>query len=654
MKYVVNKENGKQFYPVRHKGKLYALCDDMIYYVPIDRAGFMKYRTVSKLKYLRDYINLYTEEADSLTDVTEVTYEFQELLSEVALENEELTKGDPVVKEQLEILKRFIDDSILFLEDNPLWVKENWKSEEELAENGQKDKAFDAWFKEAVNLARLFKDDSQETSLKENSKHYPMEQFEFQLFQSEEGEEHLVISLSAIEESARKEIQLPEQFCGMNVTEVGIISAAGMEKVIIPDTYRGIQTGFHNAKELKHVIISEQIQKIPDECFYGCESLVETPKVSKLKAFGRNAFKGCSALKKIYFGKKLAEIGEGAFAECTSLKKVSVPKSVDTIPASMFENCTALSELQLPDTIQRIERNAFAGCSSLKKLRLPMGLESVDASAFPTGLTLISESYLECVWRIIDNEQNAHLQLSYEVEDGNKPKSRQEIAKEQQAQREEEITQDLVETPEEEITQNPVATPEEVQEDDDFEMMNRMESDSNQNFQELSVLVSSDGNTFVCGNISQEAFAKILPEYSITVASVMQIVFSGNGLYFLEGEELVKVDLISRIEKRIALDSLVAARLKVTIEECGFGNESLIEESICLSYLWEQLGRFINEREEAVSLIGKLLKAFNEQITCQTREESIDIYLGEKMFSIAEIVVYISQKLKCSIFEMVE
>ena len=853
MKYAVDKESGKRLYPVRLNEKLYALVEDMVYRVPFDKEWFEKNRAdaIFEMRFLRDYINLYTEEENTPLEI-EATYEFEELLYDIAIENERSAENDPVTKLQLEALKRFIEVERLLVENNPLWASKIL-SDEELAENGKKDKEFSIWFKETVsqlsggkyefvnssydmegeertqflsqhvyyvgsgvaedttkqatcrgiaskndkgefefvNFARLFELSSEESSLTENvDGHYPItESYKFEFFQSE-GEERLSVSVKISGEADKKELILPQRFCGETITDIGAISVQGIESIIVSNSYTGIVSGFRGMESLKKVTLSEQISIIPAECFSGCTSLTETPKTSQMREFGKEAFKGCTSLKKIYFGKKLTKIGEGAFAGCTSLKKVSIPKTIDRISASLFENCTALSEVQLPDTIKNIERKAFAGCTSLKKLRLPMSLETIEVSALPEGITLVSASYIEEVGKIIDNERYANLQLSYEVEDGSKPKSRAELEQERKAQEEEQIrianeaaqkeleerqkamdevyaqkmdevesilaareqnnmvmtseeeekyvaplrnfvktmplmgerlsfivkkgesldpvkesvvkglmkagnimqTMQLnsqfmlqpvrekfilqleilrvfadIEVEEPEVVEEILETMEEpeapeveeapevpVVEEAPDKIVAFIEEDSKKSFEVFTKMESDTGDFFLPAIISKENFAKILPEYAGMTEERNEMILAGNAVYFVDGQELVKVDLLSREKKSIPIDMATVSRLHLTIEEWESGNGRFLEESSCVTYLWEQLADLQMAQEVVIEKLAHLLKTFNEQISCMNQDGVISIRLGEKDFSIVEIVEYILEKVKSQIYELVE
>lgn len=807
MKYAVDKESGKRLYPVRLNEKLYALVEDMVYRVPFDKEWFEKNRAdaIFEMRFLRDYINLYTEEENTPLEI-EATYEFEELLYDIAIENERSAENDPVTKLQLEALKRFIEVERLLVENNPLWASKIL-SDEELAENGKKDKEFSIWFKETVsqlsggkyefvnssydmegeertqflsqhvyyvgsgvaedttkqatcrgiaskndkgefefvNFARLFELSSEESSLTENvDGHYPItESYKFEFFQSE-GEERLSVSVKISGEADKKELILPQRFCGETITDIGAISVQGIESIIVSNSYTGIMSGFRGMESLKKVTLSEQISIIPAECFSGCTSLTETPKTSQMREFGKEAFKGCTSLKKIYFGKKLTKIGEGA----------------------------------------------FAGCTSLKKLRLPMSLETIEVSALPEGITLVSASYIEEVGKIIDNERYANLQLSYEVEDGSKPKSRAELEQERKAQEEEQIrianeaaqkeleerqkamdevyaqkmdevesilaareqnnmvmtseeeekyvaplrnfvktmplmgerlsfivkkgesldpvkesvvkglikagnimqTMQLnsqfmlqpvrekfilqleilrvfadIEVEEPEVVEEILETMEEpeapeveeapevpVVEEAPDKIVAFIEEDSKKSFEVFTKMESDTGDSFLPAIISKETFAKILPEYAGMTEERNKIILAGNAVYFVDGQELVKVDLLSREKKSIPIDMATVSRLHLTIEEWESGNGRFLEESSCVTYLWEQLADLQMAQEVVIEKLAHLLKTFNEQISCMNQDGVISIRLGEKDFSIVEIVEYILEKVKSQIYELVE
>lgn len=98
------------------------------------------------------------------------------------------------------------------------------------------------------------------------------------------------------------------------------------------------------AEELKtlnengKLYLSDDINELPKEYFYGCEWLTSIYLGTGITVIPQSAFNGCKSLKEVYIAGQVTEIGDYAFKKCP------------------------ITELILPSSLQAIGWNTFNGC----------------------------------------------------------------------------------------------------------------------------------------------------------------------------------------------------------------------------------------------------------------------------------------------------
>lgn len=104
---------------------------------------------------------------------------------------------------------------------------------------------------------------------------------------------------------------------------------------------------FTDGKNLKQVILSQQLEKIELEAFLNCEKLsnIEIPK--SVKEIGNGVFWNCIALSRVVLVEGIQKIGEDAFDNCSSLESIIIPKSVVQIESFAFADCKKLKEIKI-------------------------------------------------------------------------------------------------------------------------------------------------------------------------------------------------------------------------------------------------------------------------------------------------------------------
>ena len=79
-----------------------------------------------------------------------------------------------------------------------------------------------------------------------------------------------------------------------------------------------------NGKEVKDLVIPDDVTKIGKRAFSGCSSLSSVTIPNSVTSIGNSAFDGCSSLTSVTIGNSVKSIGNSAFWNCNSLKKITV------------------------------------------------------------------------------------------------------------------------------------------------------------------------------------------------------------------------------------------------------------------------------------------------------------------------------------------
>jgi len=127
---------------------------------------------------------------------------------------------------------------------------------------------------------------------------------------------------------------------------------------------------FLNGKEIKDVVIPDDMTEI--------KSLI---------------FEGYTNLNSITFHNKITSIGDAAFYGCAKLKDINIPNSVNTIRSQAFQNCSGLSSVTIGSGVVTIGDNAFSECKGLENLiclpkAVPQTGKDVFKDSYPEYVTL--------------------------------------------------------------------------------------------------------------------------------------------------------------------------------------------------------------------------------------------------------------------------
>ena len=127
---------------------------------------------------------------------------------------------------------------------------------------------------------------------------------------------------------------------------------------------------FTNSKNLKELVIGENVTHIGIRAFKDCSNLtkVTIKKGSKLRHVGRGAFYSCEKLEGFHCPDSLETLEEGALEYCFELKKVRLSPKMTKIENRTFFDCSSLTTVEGMNAIQSIGKWAFRNCSSLERI----------------------------------------------------------------------------------------------------------------------------------------------------------------------------------------------------------------------------------------------------------------------------------------------
>ena len=102
------------------------------------------------------------------------------------------------------------------------------------------------------------------------------------------------------------------------------------EEFRVPDGVKVIRAAaFKGAKNLKKVVLSDEVEIVENEAFRDCSSLVEFEGGKKLRELHAGAFYHCEKLERVNFQLCLRVVREKVFDKTNSLKTISLPQTAE-------------------------------------------------------------------------------------------------------------------------------------------------------------------------------------------------------------------------------------------------------------------------------------------------------------------------------------
>ena len=151
-----------------------------------------------------------------------------------------------------------------------------------------------------------------------------------------------------------------EAFEGCRLTSLtipkSVVSIASTSFAACAYTLTAIQVESGNTMYDSRENCNAIINSVDNTLILGCQNTIIPNDVEKI---GDYAFNGCNELTSIDIPNSVKSIGDNAFYYCYKLNTVNIPNGVTTIGNNAFYNCGGLKTIVLPKTITTIGNNAF-------------------------------------------------------------------------------------------------------------------------------------------------------------------------------------------------------------------------------------------------------------------------------------------------------
>ncbi len=184
-------------------------------------------------------------------------------------------------------------------------------------------------------------------------------------------------------------------------------------RYVVPDSITSIGIGaFRGCEGLTGVTIPASVTSMGIYAFSLCSGLTSAGPVSGEyciefgweTAIPENAFYGCDSLTSAMIPKGITSIGKNAFAYCEGLVTVEIPDTVTSIGNGALQGCRSVTSMTIPATVTGIEENVFWNCYSMTDITFLGCLTDIKAQAFAmcSGLTDVYYHDTEESWRQIN------------------------------------------------------------------------------------------------------------------------------------------------------------------------------------------------------------------------------------------------------------
>ena len=130
---------------------------------------------------------------------------------------------------------------------------------------------------------------------------------------------------------------------------------------------------FAGCRNLKKIVIPQNITRIGESCFYGSD-VRDVYMFDSVEYIDEQAFDGCSELRNIRLSSSIDRIYANTFRSCEKLARIYIPSGVTQIDDNAFQSCSSLKEVSIPDSVDTIGNDVFAFCSKLKVIRLSQAI----------------------------------------------------------------------------------------------------------------------------------------------------------------------------------------------------------------------------------------------------------------------------------------
>ena len=149
---------------------------------------------------------------------------------------------------------------------------------------------------------------------------------------------------------------------------------------------------FLNGKEVKDLIIPNNVTSINSYAFFGCNGLTSVTIPNSVTSVGSYAFYGCNGLTSVTISNSVISVGSNAFSGCNGL--ISIKVDSDNKKYDSRSSCNAIIETStntliagckktvIPNSVTSVGGYAFYNCSGLTSVTIPNSVTSIGYDAF--------------------------------------------------------------------------------------------------------------------------------------------------------------------------------------------------------------------------------------------------------------------------------
>ncbi len=127
-------------------------------------------------------------------------------------------------------------------------------------------------------------------------------------------------------------------------------------------------------KKVEALEIPDGLKFVPNNAFYGCESITSLSFLSSVEWIGNCAFNGCINLKEVVIPEGVTQIGRYAFEGCSSLERLVLPSTLTNVAEHAFRACTNLKVVEFSGKPPYLRNDIFEDSKTLNRVITPDGV----------------------------------------------------------------------------------------------------------------------------------------------------------------------------------------------------------------------------------------------------------------------------------------
>ncbi len=177
-----------------------------------------------------------------------------------------------------------------------------------------------------------------------------------------------------------------------------------LENITIGSSVRGIDSFAFAYSGLKEVVIPANVRTVGDYAFLQIRNLESVTLEDGIESIGQSVFTSCSSLKSLSIPSSVKYLGSSLVQGCTSLESFSIDEECEAAMYGItFADCTSLKKVALNNATEEIANEMFRYCTSLEEVRLGSNVRLIGDSAFAACSSLKSVTIPESVTEIGDS-----------------------------------------------------------------------------------------------------------------------------------------------------------------------------------------------------------------------------------------------------------